>query len=295
MDKFLIIDGNALMHRAWHALPPLTAPDGRAVNAVYGFLSVFIKMIKDIQPQYISITFDTKAKVFRSDEYPEYKAGRTKQPDEFYQQFDILKQILADFKIISLEKDGYEADDIIGTIAYQLSSLPTPPEIVIVTSDFDLLQLINQHVKVVLLKKGISETVVYDEDAMQEKYGFSPTEFVDFKALKGDASDNIPGVKGVGEKTAQELIKNFGSIERIYNQELDASTMDYDRPIPTRIQKLLWQYKNEAFLSKKLATIVRDVPIEFNIVTCSFKGFDISTVEKIFIKFGFRTLITRLG
>jgi DNA polymerase-1 len=262
---------------------------------VYGFLSVFIKMIKDIQPQYISITFDTKAKVFRSDEYPEYKAGRTKQPDEFYQQFDILKQILTDFKIISLEKDGYEADDIIGTIAYQLSSLPTPPEIVIVTSDFDLLQLINQHVKVVLLKKGISETVVYDEDAMQEKYGFSPTEFVDFKALKGDASDNIPGVKGVGEKTAQELIKNFGSIERIYNQELDASTMDYDRPIPTRIQKLLWQYKNEAFLSKKLATIVRDVPIEFNIVTCSFKGFDISTVEKIFIKFGFRTLITRLG
>ncbi len=165
------------------------------------------------------------------------------------------------------------------------------PEILIVSSDHDLLQLINKHAKVIVLKKGISETVIYDEVAMQEKYGFPPKAFIDFKALKGDASDNILGVKGIGEKTAQELIQKFGNIEKIYD---NAPSTDDSQSISPRIKMLLEKSKDDAFLSKKLTTIICDVPMEFNTETCLFKGFDKNIIKKLFTNLGFKTLINRV-
>ncbi len=260
MKKLILIDSNALVHRAFHALPPLSAPDGRPTNAVYGFTSVLLKMLNDLKPDYIAATFDLAGPTFRHLEYEDYKAHRERAPDELYAQIPMVKTMLKAFGIPIFELEGYEADDIIGTIAEQSKDLPDV-QTVIVTGDLDTLQLVHGDTVVVFtLRKGVTDTVTYNEDAVRERYGLTPHQVPDFKGLKGDPSDNIPGVKGIGEKTASSLIAQFQSIEKMYEQ-LDRGEGD----LSEKLRAKLVEQRDMALFSKKLATIVRTVPLEFTL------------------------------
>ncbi len=288
-QKLVIIDSNALIHRAFHALPPtLTDNQGRPTNAVYGFTTILLKTIKDIKPNYIAACFDHKEKTFRHKEFEAYKAHRVKAPDELYAQMPLVKEILTAFDIPIFEKAGFEADDLIGTIAH-LKTVDRPDiETIIVTGDQDAYQLIDDNTKVLTPHKGLSETMLYDTDAIKEKFeGLKPEQLIDYKGIRGDVSDNIPGVKGIGEKGAIDLLNNFGSIENIYKY--------IDSPkIKDRIRELLKQYKDDALLSKRLATIILDVPIDFKLEDCLFEGFDMQQVIEVFQRFNFKRLLSQL-
>jgi DNA polymerase-1 len=216
-QKFIIIDGNALLHRAFHALPPMTLKDGTLVNAVYGFTLILLKIIKDLRPDYLCAAFDRAGKTKRAEEFAEYKAQRVKQPDELYQQIPIIENILDAFNIpvIDSREEGYEADDVIGTVVTKLKKDEPEIKSIIVTGDLDTLQLVDEYTEVFTLKKGISDTIIYAPQTVKERYGLTPEQLIDFKALRGDPSDNIPGVKGIGEKTATELLQTFGTLENL--------------------------------------------------------------------------------
>ncbi|MBI4262628.1 DNA polymerase I [Candidatus Uhrbacteria bacterium] len=292
-ETFIIIDGNALLHRAWHALPPLQTKQGVIVNAVYGFLMILLKALNDLKPTYVAVTFDTKAPTFRDEAYDAYKAHRVKQPDELYAQIPILKNVLAAFRIPVFEKDGFEADDIIGTLASSIKHRAASGqklEAIIVTGDMDATQLVDEHTRVLTPKKGISDSMIYDIAAVQERYGLLPSQMIDYKALRGDPSDNIPGVKGIGEKTATALLQQFGTLENIYHR----ITESQNQKITERVRKLLLEQKEGAMLSKKLATIVRDVPIDFDLEKCRWAGGDEAKIVEMFQELGFRSLLNRL-
>ena len=214
-DKLVIIDSHALLHRAWHAIPNLSTKDGLMVNAVFGYTSLLLKIIKELNPSHLLATFDLKEKTFRHKEYKEYKAHRVKQVAEFYNQIPFTYEVLEAFNIPILTKKGYEADDVIGSIAQQAYQNNKDLEIIIVTGDLDALQLVNERVKVFTLKKSINDTITYDIAAIKERYGLEPRQLIDLKAIQGDASDNIKGVKGIGQKGAQDLIKKFNNLEEI--------------------------------------------------------------------------------
>ena len=287
-EKFIIIDGNALLHRAFHALPPMTTKDGQLVNAVYGFTSILLKIIKELKPNYLCAAFDRQGKTLRSEEFAAYKAQRKKQPDELYQQIPLIEEILASFKVpvVDSKREGYEADDVIGSVVNRLKDKKDLTAI-IVTGDLDTLQLIDDQTEVFTLKKGIAETITYDAQAVKQRYGLKPNQLIDFKALRGDPSDNIPGVKGIGEKTATELIKEFGSLENLYSQLEKADIKD-------RAKELLRQHKAEAFLSKKLVTIQTDLPTNFNLKDTKVEGINIPEVIKLFTKLEFKSLMNKI-
>lgn len=289
MKKFVIIDTPALLHRAWHAIPLLKDKNGRVVNAVYGFASIFLKAAGDLKPDYVALTFDRKEPTFRHKEFKEYKAQRVRQPQEFYDQFPLVKDLARAFGIPVFEMAGFEADDLIGTLT-DLAEKDKNVESVVVTGDLDTLQLVDDQTKVLSLKKGVSDTVLYDEAAVKERYGLKPNELIDYKALRGDPSDNIPGVKGIGEKGAAELIKEFGSLEKIYKY-LEGKKTD---KISERTAKLLRDQHKEALTSKRLVTIVRDVPVEFNLKDCAFNKPNRAEIIRLFEEFGFKSLIKRL-
>lgn len=293
MKRFIIIDGNALVHRAFHAIPPLTAPDGRVINAVYGFSSILLKVLSTLQPDYMAITFDVKEKTFRDDLYPAYKAKRVKQPQELYDQIPLVKEVVRVFGIPSFEKAGFEADDVIGTICTHPQVNTKDIEPIVLTGDLDTLQLIDKNTKVLTLKKGVSETFLYDMNAVVERFGITPEQIIDFKALRGDLSDNIPGVRGIGEKTAAELLQHFGALENIY------SALENDNPteqhISPRVARLLLKHRKEAFLSKKLATIVTTVPLDFQLEECRIEPLDREAVITLFSQYGFHSLLNRLS
>ncbi|MBU4331935.1 DNA polymerase I [Patescibacteria group bacterium] len=281
--KFIIIDGNALLHRAWHALPPLTTNKGQIVSGVYGFTAIFLKVLKELEPDYIAVTFDRREKTFRHKEFKEYKAKRIKQPDELYEQIPILKNLLSTFRVKIYEKAGFEADDVIGTLAKKAGdNIKT----IIVTGDLDTLQLIDESTEVYTLKKGISDTFIYDVSAVKARYGLTPEQMIDYKALRGDPSDNIPGVRGIGEKGAADLIKEFKTLEGIYN--------DIGKVKKERAKNLLVEHKKDALLSKKLVTIVDDLNIDFKLEDCRLKSFDQQAVFKIFQELNFKSLLNRL-
>ena len=215
-EKLLIIDSNALIHRAFHALPPLSDSQGRPTNAVYGFTTIFLKAVKDLKPDYVAACFDRKEKTFRHEEYVEYKATRVKAPDELYEQIPLVKEVVRSFDVPVFELAGYEADDLIGTVA-TLKSVDRPDiETIILTGDQDCLQLVDYNTKVLSPHKGLSETILYGEQEVKEKFGgLMPKQLIDYKGLRGDTSDNIPGVKGIGEKGAIDLLLNFGSLEEV--------------------------------------------------------------------------------
>ncbi len=283
--KILIIDGNALIHRSFHALPKtLRTKDGQIVNAVYGFAGVLIKAIKEFKPQYIVLTLDRKEPTFRHKKYKEYKAQREKAPDELYEQIPLIKEIVKAFDIPIYEKAGFEADDLIGMISEKING---NLEKIIVTGDLDTLQLVNKNTKVYTMSRGVTDSVLYDEEKVKERFALSPRQIVDYKALRGDPSDNIPGVKGIGEKTAISLLQNFQTLENIY-QNINSPK------IKERTRKLLLKNKDNAFLSKELATIIRDNKIDFDLSKSFFKGVDIEKVSQIFSKLEFESLLSRL-
>ena len=290
-EKLVLIDAHALIHRSYHALPKLTAPSGQVVNAVYGFSSILIKIIREIQPKYLAAAFDLPAPTFRHLEYKEYKIQRPKMPDDLIPQIKIVREVLAVFNIPTFQKEGFEADDIIGTII-EKTQLENPNlEIIVATGDLDTLQLVNSQVKMYTLKKGVKETIFYTPETVQERFGIEPKQMIDFKGLSGDPSDNIPGVPGVGPKTASSLIQKFGSIENIYQAIESGRESEVGKP---NLVKKLKEFQQQAIFSKYLATIRKDVPINFNLQKCFWEKYDSQKVEKFFQQLGFYTLIKRL-
>lgn len=267
MKKLLILDSNSILHRAFYGVRYLSAKDGTPTNAIYGFLNILLKLIKEQEPDYICAAFDVKAPTFRHKQYEGYKAQRKPMPEGLAAQMPLAKDVLRAMGVTILEKEGYEADDIIGTVA----RLCEESEIscFIATGDKDDLQLASDKTKVILTvtKSGYNETIIYDDKAVKEKYHVTPTEFIDVKALMGDPSDNIPGVKGVGEKTAMSLIEKHHSIEYIY-ENIDGIGLK-----GAMLQKMK-DGRKMAFMSKELATINRNTPIEFNAEECVFDGFE---------------------
>lgn len=287
--RFLLIDSNAILHRAFHALPLLTTKEGQPINAVYGFTSILLKAISTLKPGYIAAAFDRKEPTFRHKEFADYKAHRPALPSELTRQIPKVKEILTAFKIPIYEKEGYEADDILGTLVEKLS--PKGFSIIILTGDLDTLQLVNATTKVYLLRKGISETQIFDEKEIQKRYNLNPQQLIDFKALKGDPSDNIPGVPGIGEKSALELIRKFGSLEELY-KKIEENKIN--NQLPEKTIQLLKNYKEAAFLSKKLVTIQKNVDIDFDEADCVFGNFDYNEIFNTFQKYGFKSLLARI-
>jgi len=293
--RLIIIDSNSIIHRAYHALPPLTTKKGELVNAVYGFLLVFFKAIKDFQPDFIAATFDFPAPTFRHEKYKEYKAKRPPAPEELYQQIPKVKEILESFNVSIFEKEGFEADDIIGTIAHLAPKRQVLPKIetIILSGDLDTLQLINPKTKVYSLRKGVKDIILYDQNLVKEKYGgLTPGQLLDFKALKGDPSDNIPGVTGIGEKTAIDLLLKFGSLENLY-KEIEENS-EKAKEVKPKIRETLLKYKEQAFLSKSLAEIRKDAPLDFNLKKCHWKEYNKEKIAQILKKFEFYSLLNRL-
>lgn len=290
--KLIIIDSNAVIHRAFHALPPLTTKKGELVNAIYGFLLVFLKAIKEFKPDFIVATFDYPAPTFRHKKYKLYKATRKKAPQELYDQIPKIKEVLGVFNVKVLEKQGFEADDLIGTIAKLAKRKQISPEIeiIILTGDLDALQLVDKNTKVYALRKGVKDTVLYDEEKVKEKMlGLIAEQVVDYKALRGDPSDNIPGVGGIGEKTAVDLLLRFKSLDNIY-KELKDNTLE----INDKVKEKLLDQKDQAMISKMLAEINRDVPVDLDLKDCKWGGYDQEKVIKMFEDYEFKTLINRL-
>ncbi len=280
----VLIDGNALIHRAYHALPPLTTKSGEVVNAVYGYAMTLLSVLEKWKPEYIAASFDLVGPTFRDDLYEAYKATRQKAPDDLYAQIPRVKEVTQAFNIPIYEKAGFEADDCVGAIAKQAAKLGV--EVIIVTGDNDALQLVDDHIKVFSIRKGIKDLVLYDEKAVEEKYGFRPENIPDYKGLAGDASDNIPGVSGIGAKTATDLLKRFGTLENIYEHLPD---------IKESVRKKLEADKKKAFLSKKLGTIDTHAPVRLDLPACVSKDFDRDAAAKLFQEFGFYSLIKRIS
>ncbi len=300
MERLIIIDGNAIIHRAYHALPPMTTKDGHLVNAVYGFASMLLKVWKDLRPTHIAVTFDVAGgSTARLEKFKAYKATRVKADQELYDQIPTVHDLVRVFDLPIYEKKGYEADDVIGTIVEQVESRKSKVEsdkleVFIVTGDMDTLQLVKDGVKVYTLRKGLSDVVVYDAAAVTQRYGFGPELMVDYKALRGDASDNIPGVPGIGEKIGSELIQKVGGLEEIYKQ-LRTPNSELRTKFKDGIIKKLEAGKESALMSKSLAAIDCDVPdLRFKLEDCRLKDFDRAKVAKLFQKLEFVSLLKRV-
>ena len=289
----LIIDANSIIHRAWHALPPLSTPKGEDVHAVYGFFLVFFKVLKAFKPDYIAAAFDAPGPTKRQKTFSEYKAKRVKAPNELYAQIPLIKEALGELGIPVYEKQGFEADDYIGTVATLAArrQVHPPVETIIVSGDQDAFQLINEKTKVYTMRKGIQDTVLYDEKAVEKRFGgLKPDQIIDYKALRGDPSDNIPGVTGIGEKIAIELLNKFGSLENLYTLLEAGETAGKIKP---RVAQLLTDYKDQAFLSQQLATIEKNAPINFRLPDLVWQE-DIVKIQKVLERFGFHALAQRI-
>ena len=279
--RLLILDGSSLMFRAFYALPPLTAANGVYTNAIYGFTNMLLKLLKDWNPDEIAVAFDKSRHTFRTEMYPEYKGNRDKTPEEFISQIPLLKELLAAWGIAFIELDNYEADDIIGTLAKRRSATGEN-DIFVVTGDRDALQLIDENIRVIFTKKGISETVVYDKSVFEAEYGFEPIKLIDLKGLMGDSSDNIPGVPGVGPKTASKLLLENKSLEAV----LDNATAVSGK----KLQEKLIENRELALLSKQLATINCDAPVDMDAVTFTIEP-NLSVLREFCQKYNLRSVI----
>ena len=296
INRLIIIDSNSLIHRAYHALPHLTTKDGQEVGAIYGFLLIFFKIIKELKPDFLVATFDLPVPTFRHEKFELYKAQRPKIDPGLASQIPQVKEILKSFNVPVFEKEGFEADDLIGTISKSVQREKDffPLETVILSNDFDTLRLVDFQTKVYFLKKGVKEEIFYNKESIREKYqGLSPIQLIDFKALKGDPSDNIVGVKGIGEKSALFLIKEFNSLENLYRaiEENDEKA----KQLKEKIKNLLINSKRDAFFSKELIKIRCDVPINFNLTACRFKNYDKEKIIEIFKKLEFNSLIKKIS
>ena len=281
--RLIIIDGNSIINRAFYALPDMSNSEGLKTNAIFGFVRMMFKIIEDYQPTHMSVAFDKKAPTFRHKQYADYKAGRKKMPDELAQQLQPLKDLLDKFNINRLELEGYEADDLIGTVA-RLGE-ENDFKVYIVTGDKDAIQLASYKTTTLITKKGVGEVEEYNYDSVLERYEMTPTQFIDLKGLMGDKSDNIPGVPGVGEKTGIKLLKQYSTIENLieHTDELKGS-----------IKKKIEENKDLALMSKELATIITNVPIEVKLEDLEYGDYNKDDVVEKFKEFGFTSLITKL-
>jgi len=285
LKKFILIDGNAIIHRAFHAVPPFRTSKGELTNAVYGFSSMLLNILNNEMPDYIAASFDLKGKTFRHEEYKEYKATRKKAPDELYAQIPRIKEVVRAFKIPIFEREGFEADDVLGTLA-EMIKRDEEMNVYIVTGDRDAFQLIDKNVFVLTPIKGFSQSEIFDTDRVFEKYGVTPAQITDMKGLQGDSSDNIKGVAGVGAKTAKTLLQKYGNIEEIYKNLEE---------ITGKVHENLKNDKESAFFSKKIATIVRDIPIDLNIESCRAYKYDKEGPAKLFEELEFKSLMQKLN
>ncbi len=282
--RIIIIDGNSLINRAFYALPPLTTKEGQHTNAIYGFVTMLLKIIEDYSPNYIGVAFDKKAPTFRHKEFTEYKAGRKKMPPELAEQMEPLKEVLDAFNIYRIELEGFEADDLIGTLAKHCEGKDI--ESLIVTGDRDALQLTSSITKVLFTKKGISQLEIYDDKKVMEDYEVTPTQFIDLKGLMGDKSDNIPGVPGVGEKTAIKLLKQFETIENLIQNTEEISA--------DKLREKIEANREQAILSKRLATIVTNVPVDISLEALEKKDVNYEKLIDLFRAYEFNSLIPRI-
>lgn len=294
MKTLVLIDANALIHRAFHALPPLRNQTGIITNAVYGFSSTLLKMLKDLEPDYIAAAYDLPGPTFRHEAYEKYKIHRAKAPDELYSQIPYTKKVLEAFGIPSYEMKGYEADDIIATLTEKLGQEENL-KIIIVTGDLDALQLVkDKKIVVYTMKKGLSDTIIYDEEMVKGRYGLKPEQLNDYRGLKGDPSDNIPGVPGVGDKTASELLKEYGTIENLYKKlKLEVGSKKLE--IKESIRRKLLENEEQAMFSKHLSMMVKDLDIDIDLKKTDWKeNFKRADLEKVFRELNFTSLIARI-
>ena len=282
MKTLLLIDANSLIHRCFHALPALNSPKKMATNALYGLSSILLKILKQEKPDFIAAAFDRPEPSFRKKLYKEYKIQRPKPPKELVSQIIESRKLLEKFKIKFFEKPGFEADDILGSLVKKFKK-EKDLRIIILTGDLDILQLVkNEKIMVKTFKKGISETFVYNQKAVEQRFNLLPEQLPDFKALVGDASDNIKGVPGIGKKTAAVLLNKYYDLENLF-QNIDASQ-----------KQKLSEFKEQAFFSKKLTLIEQDIDLKVNLNDLSCKEPD-SVLKKYFETLGFKTLISRLN
>jgi len=284
MKNLILVDGNAIMHRSYHALPPLSSADGTPTNIIYGFFSMLYKITTIFKPEYLTIVFDTPKPTFRNKIFKDYQIQRPKIEDNFIVQIPLLKEAIDLAKIYRLEKEGYEADDVIGTICH-LFKKNTQFKIIIVSGDKDIFQLINENIHVATPIGGLSDIKIYNVQDVEQKLEVPPNHITDFKALSGDPSDNYPGAKGIGPITAAKLIKQFGNIDNIYK--------NIDKISSKKVKEILEKEKENVYLSKKLATILTDVPIEIDINKMKFTGFN-KKLKYFLEKYQINSLVKRI-
>ena len=280
MKKLVLLDAHALLHRAYHALPPLSSPQGQLVNAVYGFLKMLFKLREDLEPDYLAVAFDTPKPTFRHQKFVGYQAKRPKMDEELAGQIDLAKKALTIMGIKRLEKEGFEADDLLGTLAEKFKK---NNEVFIVTGDRDLMQLVDKQVFLYFPQRGLSAPLLVKEKEVERILGIKPAQVVDYKALAGDSSDNYPGVAGVGPKTAQKLLQEYGSLEKIYQ--------NLPKIEPLSLREKLEKGREAAFLSQELATVKRDIPLEINLDDLYLSVWDKQETEDFFKNLGFRSFL----
>lgn len=279
----MLIDGPSLVYRGYFALPPLTTSDGMLVNAVFGFLQIVLRGMADVKPDYAVVSFDVGRPQFRFDAYPDYKKGRPSMPDDLRAQFPIVREVATMMGIGVRELEGYEADDVIGSLAKKATAAGV--DTMIVSGDLDGLQLVDDHVRLLTTRMGVAATVIYDEAKVMERYGLRPDQMLDYKALKGDTSDNIPGVPGVGEKTASSLLQQFGTLDGIY---------DHLDEVKGKMRDRLDEHRGSAFMSREIGRIVTDLPVELDLEEVRTGRYDRRAVAQRFRELEFRSLIDRL-
>jgi DNA polymerase-1 len=280
----MLLDGNGLIYRGYFALPPLTTSKGELVNAVFGFCSIVLRGIQDLRPEYVAVAFDLQGPTFRHEQYAEYKATRQRMPDDLRDQFPKVREVVKALRIPVYELAGYEADDVIGTIVVDAERRGL--DTTIVTGDLDMLQLVTDQTRLMTTRSGVENTILYDPARIRERFDLVPGQMIDYKALKGDPTDNIPGVPGVGEKTAAKLIREYGTLETLYAR--------LDEVKPDKLRDKLEEHRQQVFTGKDLSTIVRDLPVEFDLEAARLGDYDRETVIRLFREYEFRTLIERL-
>jgi len=296
--RLLLIDGHAMLYRAFFAFPlTLTSVEGKPINAVYGFARILLTVMRDLKPKYILVSFDV-GKSFRHEEYPFYKAHREKMPDELKEQEPLAFTLVQTLNMPLLMKDGFEADDILGSVSRIAMKSEEEVETVIVTGDMDLLQLVvNGKVLVYMPGRASVPAKIYDEEGVYERYGLTPHQITDYKGLAGDSSDNIPGIKGIGQKTALHLLKAFGTIEGIYaylDKHESSPESEKEAVLKPAVLKKLIEGKESAMESKRLATIITDVTLPFGLEQCLVTGYDKTKVVKLFEELEFKSLMNLL-
>ncbi len=286
MERLMLLDGNGLIYRGYFALinTPLTTSKGELVNAVFGFCNIVLRGFQDIQPDYAVIAFDLAGPTFRHEQFAAYKATRQRMPDDLREQFPKVREVVKALRIPVLELAGFEADDVIGTLTVEAEQRDL--DTTIVTGDLDMLQLVTDKTRLMTTRMGVQNTVIYDPARIFERYGLRPDQMIDFKALKGDSSDNIPGVPGVGEKTAAKLVSDYGTLDGLYEH--------IDEVIPARLREPLLEAKDQVLMGRELMRIVRDLPVKLDLDAARLGDYDRETVIRLFREFEFRTLIERL-